>query len=41
MERIASNLRRLATGARERINGKPVQAEPFDIKAANRRKDVS
>jgi hypothetical protein len=41
LQRIATNLRRLKTEARERINTKPVQGElPIDIKRAARRREA-
>ena len=43
LERIAANGRKLQAAARERISGKPVQAELFDINeaASRRKKEVS
>jgi Recombination endonuclease VII len=41
MELAAANLRRLTAEARLRINGKPVQAELFEIEKAARRREES
>ena len=39
LERVAANLRHLGADARRRINGKPAQAELFDINRAARRQE--